>query len=258
MVDPDPVLDMKGMTMEDITLLLKFIYTGEVVIEKRNVEQFLEAANELKIAGLTKANKSETEDSDSKQTSDEKMDSVEPDKKKLKAERKKERRSQTTTQLNSASYEMGSNECDICGAEHKSGKAFMKHRQAEHPGQNFKCKECGKELASNNNLKIHRRAIHTLVKYPCGTCGNQFTNKSNLNFHMKKMHAFKKEFDGDALDNSTLDDATKENDSLQESDESIEDITESDNVNEVLQEDGEDEDEVIIEEVPENEVEEVE
>ena len=53
MVDPDPVLDMKGMSMEDITLLLKFIYTGEVVIEKGNVEHFLEAANELKIAGLT-------------------------------------------------------------------------------------------------------------------------------------------------------------------------------------------------------------
>ena len=41
MSDPDPVLDMKGMTMEEISLLLKFIYTGEVVIAKDNVEQFL-------------------------------------------------------------------------------------------------------------------------------------------------------------------------------------------------------------------------
>ena len=32
MSDPDPVLDMKGMTMEEISLLLKFIYTGEVMV----------------------------------------------------------------------------------------------------------------------------------------------------------------------------------------------------------------------------------
>ena len=32
MSNPDPVLDMKGMTMEEISLLLKFIYTGEVMV----------------------------------------------------------------------------------------------------------------------------------------------------------------------------------------------------------------------------------
>ena len=32
MSEPDPVLDMKGMTMEEISLLLKFIYTGEVMV----------------------------------------------------------------------------------------------------------------------------------------------------------------------------------------------------------------------------------
>ena len=32
MSDPDPVFDMKGMTMEEISLLLKFIYTGEVMV----------------------------------------------------------------------------------------------------------------------------------------------------------------------------------------------------------------------------------
>ena len=81
MVDPDPVLDMKGMTMEDITLMLKFIYTGEVVIEKGNVEHFLGAANELKIAGLTKSNNSEQADSNPTKTVEdsieEKIDSKE-------------------------------------------------------------------------------------------------------------------------------------------------------------------------------------
>ena len=107
MVDPDPVLDMKGMTMEDITLLLKFIYTGEVVIEKGNVEQFLEAANELKIAGLTKSNKSVPDTPQTVEDSiEEKIDSDEPRGKKLMRRKRKEK---TSTPPSSASDEMNLN-----------------------------------------------------------------------------------------------------------------------------------------------------
>merc|ERR1712126_77621 len=113
---------MKGMSMEDITLMLKFIYTGEVVVEKGNVEHFLAAANELKIAGLTKSNNSKEADSDSKQTVDdtfeEKAESEQP------VQRKARPRKSITTTPSNASDEMNNNECDICGAEHKSGKAF--------------------------------------------------------------------------------------------------------------------------------------
>ena len=49
-----PLLYMKGMKIEDISLLLKFIYTGEVTVEKGSLESFLETANELQITGLTK------------------------------------------------------------------------------------------------------------------------------------------------------------------------------------------------------------
>ena len=49
-----PCLYMKGMSFEDINLLLKFVYTGEVTLEKENLDSFLENANELQIAGLTK------------------------------------------------------------------------------------------------------------------------------------------------------------------------------------------------------------
>ena len=41
MSDPDPVLDMKGMTMEEISLLLKFIYTGEVMVMTMMMLQIL-------------------------------------------------------------------------------------------------------------------------------------------------------------------------------------------------------------------------
>merc|ERR1719347_2327864 len=100
--------------MEDITLMLKFIYTGEVVIEKGNVEHFLGAANELKIAGLTKSNNSKETDSDPKETVEdsfeEKTDSEQLVERKVKARQRKS----TTTTPSSASGEMNNNECDIC------------------------------------------------------------------------------------------------------------------------------------------------
>ena len=44
-----------------------FMYTGEVVIKRENLKNFLKTSNELKIAGLTKlANKESSEPSESK------------------------------------------------------------------------------------------------------------------------------------------------------------------------------------------------
>ena len=86
------------------------------------------------------------------------------------------------------SDESKSNACDRCGIENKSGKALMKHRREEHPGQSFLCKECGKEFASNNNLNIHKKAVHELVKYPCDDCDHQSTTKSQPCKHKKTKH----------------------------------------------------------------------
>ena len=142
------------------------------------MEQFLEAANELKIAGLTKSNSSKQEDNQVQTIEDDSTG----DKSDLDVEKVKEKTKQTTLET-----EMNNNECDICGAGHKSGKAFMKHRHLEHPGQNFYCRQCGKEFVSNNNLKIHKRAVHEKLTIPCDICERPFTNKSNLSFHKKNL-----------------------------------------------------------------------
>ena len=90
----------------------------------------------------------------------------------------------TNTSLN----EENNHDCDICGLEHKSGKAMMSHRQALHPGRKFLCRDCGKEFSLNANMKVHRRSLHQQVKIPCEQCGSQFTNRSNFLVHAKKFH----------------------------------------------------------------------
>ena len=89
---------------------------------------------------------------------------------------------------NTSLNEVDNHDCDICGLEHKSGKAMMSHRQALHPGRKFLCRDCGKEFSLNANMKVHRRSLHQQVKIPCELCGSQFTNRSNFNVHAKKFH----------------------------------------------------------------------
>ena len=59
-----PLLFMKGMDMEDIGLLLKFIYTGEVSLEKEKLESFLDIGNELQISGLIRSPEKEVGNAD--------------------------------------------------------------------------------------------------------------------------------------------------------------------------------------------------
>ena len=89
---------------------------------------------------------------------------------------------------NTSLNEENNHDCDICGLEHKSGKAMMSHRQALHPGRKFLCRDCGKEFSLNANMKVHRRSLHQQVKIPCEQCGSQFTNRSNFLVHAKKFH----------------------------------------------------------------------
>ena len=168
----------------------------------------MEAANELKIAGLTKSNSSKEEDN---QVQTIEVDSVGDDPG-LDEENVKENHNKSTT----SEIESNNNECDICGAGHKSGKAFMKHRQVEHPGRNFFCRQCEKEFSSNSNLKLHKRAVHEKLTIPCDICERPFTNKSNLSFHKKKMHGIKKEVIEDSADDSLLFNVTEENEPIVE------------------------------------------
>ena len=166
--------------MDDLQLVLKFLYFREVMVVRKNLENFLECANELKIAGLT-TNFGENEGLKKKAVSDQEEPddfAPTPDEQPYKTEHEETDLSRRTD----------ANTCDQCGIEHKSGKVLMKHRHAAHPGKSYTCNECGKTFATNNNLKIHDKAIHQMIKYPCLVCRKEFANASSLFVHKKSKH----------------------------------------------------------------------
>ena len=53
---PNPYIFLHGVTYNNLTSILDFIYNGEVDIEQENLNSFLTLAEELQIKGLTKYN----------------------------------------------------------------------------------------------------------------------------------------------------------------------------------------------------------
>ena len=144
-----PLLYMKGMNIEDINLLLKFVYTGEVALEKENLESFLETANELQIAGLVKSvgkdiaefNLFEDEDNLEEES--------------LKSDNSKEQ-----------------------GTEFDPS---FKRIICEYPG-------CEKEFSKKGKLRAHNRAIHEGITHACLFCSYKTGFPSNLKRHNQKAH----------------------------------------------------------------------
>ena len=74
-----PLIFLKGVKFTELVSLLQFVYQGEVNVAKEDLTSFLEAAQDLKIHGLTQDLQSESEDSKQKQKS--KKRSPKPEKK---------------------------------------------------------------------------------------------------------------------------------------------------------------------------------
>ena len=51
--NPNPVVYLQQISVKDLKLILDFIYNGEVNVAKDELDSFLEAADTLKVHGLT-------------------------------------------------------------------------------------------------------------------------------------------------------------------------------------------------------------
>ena len=52
---PEPLIFLKGMKSEDLSVLLDFFYFGEANIDQESLDAFLALADDLKVLGLTRS-----------------------------------------------------------------------------------------------------------------------------------------------------------------------------------------------------------
>ena len=221
-VHQHPLIYLKGIEYKHLKLLVEFIYSGEVNIEKDDLTCFLDTADELQISGLTRSSEMQPNDTDvfekenqASETPTLKLDKFGVNKEGLNLNMKKlhgtsswefeknkeyaiasgpsNRSATLETVFNMEDGSMSQTEntseghfCDRCDIEERSGMALMKHRKEEHPGMDYLCNICGKEFTRHHKLKVHKVAIHDNIKFSCESCDKAFNAKSYLAMHRKR------------------------------------------------------------------------
>ena len=152
-----PLLYMKGINIGFMQSLIKFVYSGEVEIKNENLEIFLEIADDLQIAGLTKM----AEDDE-----------------------------QMKVNGDAARYIYSSADtCEQSKAENKL-KIKIKEESTNEPLPQNRCtyENCNKQFSTKANMKTHTLAIHESKMFTCAYCPFKSGFRQNLNRHMQKEH----------------------------------------------------------------------
>ena len=149
-----PFLFLNGISKKDIDLALEFIYFGQVAVEKDDLENFLDMANELKIAGLTLADIEDNND-------EENIVKLESGSKNIE--------------------EKGQNHfCPECKKEISTKANLRTHMLAVHRKMDAFCTFCDYKSESVVNLKRHIQRQHATSKPKLTSEGNLIPDKENV------------------------------------------------------------------------------
>ena len=180
----NPLIFLNGFRSHDLSLIMDYIYQGEVQILQSDLDSFLDVAQQLKIEGLIGGEenssnentiKADVEDIESNYSNDhniEKTAAVFEDPREKLPKTKTPRAERTVASVSSSSYvdakaavddivektEEGWM-CKVCGKTTKT-LDIRRHAEIHIEGLSFDCQLCDKTFRSRNSLKLHRHRHH--------------------------------------------------------------------------------------------------
>jgi len=170
-----PLLYLKGVKNSSLKFIIKFIYLGQVEIYKADLDDFMNAAEELEISGLYKSDVNESRFVERQehviepftqsfiigQTTDNS----------LKTESFDNLESSSSTQLVTEDYH---------------------DEELLYPVQSnldlYSCTQCEFTTKQRYNLKSHIAYKHEGIRYECSYCQYKATTTSHLRRHVTKQH----------------------------------------------------------------------
>ena len=177
-----PLLYLSGIHSTNLSLILDYIYLGEVQIYQEHLDSFLEVAQKLKIEGLVTG--SEENDSryfKSDETLDESLLNREEDVyisggetetteetvgvKKHKLENTIAVSVKDNSQVEEKIQELmfrqdGLYHCNVCGYKNKVKRDMVRHIETHIEGLSYSCSVCHKTFRSRNSLNNHKSNYH--------------------------------------------------------------------------------------------------
>ena len=148
-----PLIYMKGIEFRYLKSLVEFVYSGEVNIEKDNLNMFLDTADELQIAGLTKS-------LEAKETEENNMVHFEKE---------------NTLMTLDGDHFVKVEDCED-NFEYLNTVPYQ-------------CEICLEQFSSRSNLQIHIHASHSDNRLICDSCPFRTSFQKNLNKHIRKEHS---------------------------------------------------------------------
>lgn len=146
-----PFIYLRGVKEEHLTGPLNFVYTGEALINKTDLETFLSLGRDLEIEGIQDDNNTGTES----ELVNENNHSTQQEKRKLTKSSKSSNNTVTNASFrktaNQQMYETllekrcAANKCDLCKKKFPTKNDLVEHTVREHQGKpqkRYKCKKC--------------------------------------------------------------------------------------------------------------------
>ena len=158
------IIDLEGMAFEEINSILQFIYLGEATLFQERMQEFLDAAQKLKVKELYREPKMEfdmnnalSNEYDMKNYDDSKM-------------------------------LVPKYACNFCNEIFTNRSELTPHITSMHGGIKYACNQCGHQATRQKNLTRHIQRVHEGVKFACNHCDQQFTQQGHLTTHIQSVH----------------------------------------------------------------------
>ena len=183
---------LSGFDSSLLTLLVDFMYQGEIKVSSRDINSFLEAANRLKVQGLAtptedvpQERKASTNKREPKQIEEADLTSEDLD-----------NSIDTTGDI----VDVETNVRKILGSvEDDLDNTKEDNDEAGHPKEDlsscyesekcWKCANCNKIFPKEKTLRNHRELLHDIgIMWPCKHCPKSFRVKNSLYAHTWRLH----------------------------------------------------------------------
>ena len=206
------LLYLKGVDIEDMKYLMKFIYTGEVEVPNEGLTRFLDSANDLQIDGLLQKYSNNQQKAEKRKISAEKnwfnkiptqikLDStynIDQDDQDSKDDQHdqdakddqdvQDVQDDQNVHLNSDKYSPGINMNEYAGIQTDYNELNTKiNAIMENVHGVWTCFACGKTAKDQSRLTIHIEGLHVEgFSHPCTGCGKMFSTRKSEAKHIRK------------------------------------------------------------------------
>ena len=191
-----PLIHMRGLSSENLSAVLDFIYYGEATISQTNLDSFLVVAEQLQLKGLI-AEEAENNANESKPQYESAEDIFEKNMDEVPTEMFDRKLRGTTKQFSAdgnCKFSFSADSSDlpeiVKSMMEKTEKVITRKVRGKFSSMKASvCKQCGKEGAYTTILD-HIEANHiTGICLPCNLCDTTCTSRSSLRWHKKKYHS---------------------------------------------------------------------